>query len=122
MRVLYCIAFLAACAWADEAADRAAIEKIVIAFNHPHERPALLAKDADLGSLGRDSDGWTETSPMLFASRSVRFVTPDVAVVEANASQYGTLIVKRKTDALFVMRRQGTDWKVVLLRVALPAY
>jgi hypothetical protein len=105
---------LAAAAWADEAADRAAIQKVVIAFNHPHERAGVLAKDANLSSLARYAG--PETSQVLFESHDVRFVTPDVAVVDASGSQYGSLILKHSMAAIFVMRREGAAWKVVIFR------
>jgi hypothetical protein len=121
MRALCYVPFLlAACAWADEAADRAAIEKAVIAFNHPHERATVLAKDANLSSPTRYA--WQEVSQVFFESQGVRFVTPDVAVVDAAGSQYGSVIVKQSIPALFVMRREGGDWKVVILRMVAPRY
>ena len=123
MRALrYAAILLAGCAWADEASDRAAIEKVVIAFNHPEERAAVLAKDADIGLLapGSGPEPWSEISAPFFASRRVRLVTPDVAVVDARASQYGSMILKRTVPAIFVMRREADAWKVVLLRIGAP--
>ena len=123
MRTLrYAAILLAACAWAEEASDRAAIEKVVIAFNHPEERAAVLARDADLGPLppGYGPEPWSEISSPHFASHRVLFVTQDVAVVDASASLYGTMILKRTVPAIFVMRREATGWKVVLLRIGAP--
>jgi len=120
MRALHCAVLLpAACAWADETSDRAAIEKVVIAFNHSDRRAAVLAKDADLDPRARDSgaEPWSEVSQRYFVSHGVRFVTPDVAVVDAGATQYGSLVARR-TSAFFVMRREGAAWKIVWLRVA----
>ena len=116
MKTLWCVPFLlAAGARADEAADRAAIEKAIVTFNRTHERAAVLAKDADLSALARRWE--PEVSQVYFETRGVRFVTPDVALVDATGSQYGTLILKRSMPAIFVMRCEGADWKVVVLRI-----
>jgi hypothetical protein len=113
----YAAILMSVCAWGNETSDRAAVEKVAIAFNHPDQRAAVLAKDADLGRVARDADRqpWSEVSAPYFTSQSIRFVTPDVAVVDGRISQYGTMVA-RQTPAILVMRREAAGWKVVLLR------
>ena len=116
MRVLPCLLCLCAIpAWADEAADRAAVAKVVIAFNDKPRRPALLTRDADIPSLS--SNPGEEVSQIYFEAKTVKLLTPDVAIVDADGSQYGSLAAKRVLPALFVMQRVGGEWRIAVLRL-----
>ena len=79
----------------------------------------MLARDADLRALRRveDDQAWSEVSPLYFSIRAIRFVTPDVALVDARASQFGSLELAARRSAVIVMRREPDGWKVVLVRV-----
>ena len=113
MKALCCL-FLALCfLHADEAADRTAIRKAIHSFNDPGARQAVLAPDADVPDL---SGCWRqEVSPILFEVKSVRFVTPDVALADAAANRYS--LGKQTAPAFFLLKRSGADWKIDSLRL-----
>jgi hypothetical protein len=130
MKALWIVpCLLAAGAWADEAGDRAAIEKAVAAFNDPAIRESLFAADVDaaqeLRGLERsgavwfeDADRpWPEVTRPKIAAGHIRFITPDVALVDAALAQYGTVVLRRSLPLLFVMKREGGGWKISALRV-----
>jgi hypothetical protein len=106
---------LAALARADESADFAAVRKAVATFNHPSERATVLARDADASPLDRFAG--QEMSQIYFAVTSIRFVTPEVAFVDATASQFGSVILKRSGPAMFVLKRENGVWRISVLRL-----
>jgi len=119
-----CIPLLfATLACADTTADRAAIERVVgAAIVDPTDSGAkpgsrLFTADADseldrLLDLDRrllelSREPWSEiTSPRLVI-QSIRFPTPDVNLVNAANSHYGSMILARRIPVLFVMKRKG---------------
>src|SRR5437016_6326989 len=106
MRALSILPLLfCACLWSDQADDRAAIQKPIARFNDRNQRPSTLARNADLAPLNQT--GELGVSAIYFEMQDVRFVTPDVAFVDAVASQYGSLILKRSMSAHFVLRREN---------------
>src|SRR5215471_10814302 len=113
--VLCSFLFLTASAFADESADREAVRHVIARFNDLHERSATLSRDADLEPLGRFSG--QEVSQVYFEAGTVKFITPEVAFVDAAASQYGSLIGKRSLPACFVLRREAGEWRVTVMRV-----
>ena len=106
---------LAATARADESADFAAVRKAVATFNHPSERATVLARDADLTPL--DHFAGQGVSQIYFTVTAIRFVTPDVAFADAIASQFGSVILKRSSPAMFVLKREGGAWRISVLRI-----
>lgn len=113
--ICWILLMLAARAWADEPAGSQAIRKAIAAFNDPHQRATVLARGADLSPLDRFAG--QELSPVYFEATTIRFVTPDVAFVDAAGSQYGTLIMKRKIPAVFVLKREDGAWRVSVMRI-----
>ena len=107
---------LAASVWAAGPGDSEAIRKAIATFNHPHERATVLARDADLSPLDRFAG--QEVSQVYFEVTAIRMVSPDLAFVDAAASQYGSLIVKRSVPAVFVLKRGGGAWRISVMRVA----
>src|SRR4051794_36716882 len=105
---------LCACLQADQSSDRVAIEKVIARFNHPQERASVVARDADLTPLDREEG--PGVSPLFFEAKEVSFVTANVAFVDATASQYGSVIVKRSRHACFVLRRDNGEWRIAVLR------
>jgi ketosteroid isomerase-like protein len=101
--------------FAAQAADSDAIRKTIATFNHPHERAAVLARDADITPLDRFAG--QELSQVYFETTAIRFVTPDVAFVDASASQYGSTIMKRTMPAAFVLKREEGGWRISVLRI-----
>jgi len=118
-------------AWADSADDRAAIEKIVKAVfaEASTGKPVstLFAADADSEFdklkqldrqlLGLSKEPLSEVSAPGVIIRSIRFVTPDVALIDAANTQYGSMILQTRIPVLLVLRREGIDWRIVSLRV-----
>ena len=134
MKAFPCIPLLfATLACADTTADRAAIERVVGAVivgptdsgakpgsrlftaDADSELDRLLDLDRRLLELSREP--WSEiTSPRLVI-QSIRFVTPDVALVNAANTHYGSMILARRIPVLFVMKKEGTAWRIASLRV-----
>jgi hypothetical protein len=117
-------------------ADRAAIEQAVRALNAAgtgaeRERIAnLFTADAGDG-LDRLLE-WNRrlhlaarrpmsevTAPMVVI-RSVQFITPEVALVDAASTQYGSATPALRLPLLVVMRKETAGWRIAALRV-LPA-
>ena len=123
----------AAVAHADEAADRAAIQRVIETLNaaqsHPGaQRPAdLFTPDAEnemnkLRRVGRRMtqmarEPWSETTPPHIVLRRIRFVTPDVALADGGNTQFGSVILVRSIPVLLVMKKEGQDWRIAALRV-----
>ena len=137
MKPILCLSFLfSACLWADEAADRLAIEKVLAACNEARSDPdakplsTLFTSDADPAELDRLSDmerrmqrmrqisdgPWSEVTAPRIVSESIRFVTPDVALVAGAIVQYGSLSGRRE-PVTFVIKKQRTEWRIVSLRL-----
>ncbi|MGA3096435.1 MAG: hypothetical protein ABSF25_08285 [Bryobacteraceae bacterium] len=135
MKALLCIPLLlAAHAWAADAdADRAAIERVVGALNSAQSRPgarpdsSLFTADADnqldrLENLNRrlsqaSKEPWSETTTPKMVIQSIRFITPEVALVDAANTQYGAVIPARRIPVLLVMKKEGAEWRIASLRV-----
>jgi hypothetical protein len=56
-------------------------------------------------------------SQVYFEATAIRLVTPDVAFVDATAAQYGSVILKRSTAAVFVLKREGGAWRISVMRI-----
>jgi hypothetical protein len=155
MKALLCLPLLfAACACADETADRALIEQTIAALNRLPQRSDIFTADADgIAALEQIRKGkrmvyrmssqpgvadkptvtishepWGEAtinfpgmamppvellSPRI-VSRGVRFVTPEVALVDGTCEY-------REENApaaplFFVLRKEGADWKIAAVR------
>jgi hypothetical protein len=120
MRTILALPLLvSAYAWSAEPID-AAIAKVIATFNQTSERASVLAPNADLRDL--DKYRQQEVSQMYFEIKSVRWVLPDVAVVEATGSQFGSLVVHRSVPATFTLVRSHGAWRItrLTLRSAYP--
>ena len=111
---------LAAFAWAGGTTDSDAIRKAIATFNDPHKRASVLAREADIAPL--DRSGGQGVSQVYFEVTAIRLVTPDVAFVDGTASQYGSVILKRTTRVVFVLKREGGVWLISVMRVAGRGY
>jgi hypothetical protein len=118
---------LATLAWADATTDRNAIEHIVAAVT-TEEKPAnLFTQDADsdltkLKILDRQRVAaskavWSELSMPVMTIESIRFLTADVALVNAANSQFGSTTLRQKIPVLVILLRQGNEWKIASLRL-----
>jgi len=115
---------------ADEATDRSAVERTIAALN------AGLSKEdttpiSELFSEGTDNgldvlvslssaQPFSEVTTPRFTVQKIQFVTPDVALVDAAATQYGSLILSRPLQFLFVMTRKGEAWQIASVRASTP--
>jgi len=134
VKALLCIPLLfTTLAWADTVADRAVIERVVGAVIAGQTRPGaklsstLFTADADsefdrLLDLDRrllqlSKEPWSEVTSLRMVIQSIRFVTPEVALVNAANTHHGSMILARRIPALFVMKKEGTGWGIASLRV-----
>lgn len=161
MKRLASLMAFAACGWADEAADRTAIGRVIVALNemtvssgarngssvHPElftadsEGPAVIEQlrkgkrlkfqlrqpapsASDHATVTISHDPWREvvvnlpmtmeiTNPRI-ESRTIRFITPDVALADAISIYEGGTV--EMTRLLFVMKKVGDGWKIASLR------
>jgi hypothetical protein len=116
MKALCFLLTLTAVGWAEELADSQAIRKAIASFNNASERAAVVARDADIPPLDRYAG--QEISQVYFEPTAIRLVTPDVAFVDATASQFGSVILKRSSAAMFVLKREGGVWRISVMRVS----
>jgi hypothetical protein len=119
--------FLAPYAVADEAADRGAIESIVASLDERAEPSADLftteakaaGEPARLSELRRillaPRRPMSEMSEPHLLARSIRFLAPDVAVVDAEISQVGPMSF-RVAPVLLVMQKKP-NWRIAMIRV-----
>ncbi|MBV9398220.1 MAG: hypothetical protein JO062_09595 [Bryobacterales bacterium] len=127
MKALAVMLLLAPCALGDEAADRKAIESIVAALNE-HKQPAmdLLTPQAKQGGeasrlselqrlLSLPNRPWSETTVPRLVIRSIQFVTPDVATVDAEITQYGTF--QSWSVPVVLIMRKDADWRIAAIRI-----
>ena len=93
-------AFLFACGVnADEPADRAAIEKVVSTLDSP-VRPSV---DISHEPWGEATITLPPSHPVIVI-HGIRFVTPDVALIEATNGSLPVLIV---------MKKEGEGWRLI---------
>ena len=138
MRAVFCFPlFFAVGLWADEAQDRAAIHNVIVAINNPAKRAGLFTRDADCGvdfdrlldlhkrvwplgeGIGID-ETWTELTAPRVVSGVIRFITPDVAIVDGASTIVGAVTLAGRVPLLFVMKREGTEWRISVVRVVAP--
>ena len=132
MKPILLLALLLCLCWgADETAGRSAIEKVIAALNEERATASgLFTADADPAEI-RELDRlkqrmletsrkpWSEVLAPKILSRRIRFVTPEVAIVDGVIFQYGSALL-RSTPLIFVMRRQPNGWRIASVRL-LPA-
>ncbi|HEY7333926.1 MAG TPA: hypothetical protein VH639_03515 [Bryobacteraceae bacterium] len=121
------IVLLAALGRADEAADRPAIDRTIESLNGANNEAAIreLATAEAYDDLNRlfslNGRPWSETSRPHYTVRRIRFITPDVALLDATAAQYGSTILVRRLRILFAMRREEGKWRIASARVLADA-
>jgi hypothetical protein len=127
-----CILLISASAVsASEREDRVEIERVISTLNASQatatERARLFTKDAQneldrLASLDRQmvqgaDQPWSEVTTPHMVIQSIRFVTPDVALVDAVNAQYGSVNLVVKVPVLFVMKKETHGWRIAALRI-----
>jgi len=136
VRLILCFSlFCAARLWADEAQERAAIDKAIAAVNDPVQRAGRLAWDVDSGvdfdrlvdlhrknslSLGvviGMHEPWTELTVPSVVSGRIRFITADIAIVDGASTIRGAVTLAPSVPLLFVMKKAGAGWRIVSVQV-----
>jgi hypothetical protein len=140
MRVMLASAlFLTFRLWADEAGDRDAITRAVAALNDPAQRPRIFTKDVDTivdfdrlidlhlpcsscggVAIGRN-ETWRELSVPRIVINSIRFITPDVSVVDGASTIRGAVTLAASVPLLFVLKKEGSEWRIDAVRRLAPA-
>ena len=117
MKRILCLSILVAtCAWADDASDREAIERVIAAVNN-HSKPLtdLYTADApenERSLLSVNEQPWSEVTSPRITTRSIRLIAPRFALVECTNTQYGSVLVVRTTSMLLVMKKDGEQWRI----------
>jgi hypothetical protein len=112
------------------------ITSVIAAINKALTKPevsnlaTLFASDGDLRIDGKvlvrpkaiaeglaNRPAWSEVTPARIKHESVRLITSDVAMVDANWVQYGSTIVKRAQPVMLLLKKDGKEWRVVSLRL-----
>jgi len=118
--------------WADQASDRTAIGQVIAALNEPPVGREVVARlfTADSESSDRDrlanltgrmqqypNQPWSEVTTPRFGTPVIRFITPDVALVDVAVSQFGSILGARRLPVYLVMRREGVEWRIAAVRI-----
>jgi hypothetical protein len=161
MRPILCLSILLASAgWADQLDDRASIEKVISTLNTSTVNRGAFTVDfrfSELTQLWSASGLWTigpgtvvishepwgeaqwvpatalpPQAPLRLVVRSVRFITSDVALVDAvtgpptaapasaaEREPYKS-VAPQRVPMLLVMKREVTDWRIASIRKAAP--
>jgi hypothetical protein len=118
---------------AEDARERAAVEELVAAVNSarsansPGNLETLLAKDLDQNErfailafertlCAEARRPMSELSIPRLNIHTVRFLTPDVAEVEAVNVQVGSLTMVRRGSVMLLLKKEGARWRIFLLR------
>ncbi len=106
----------AVCAWADDAGDREAIERVIAAVNN-HSKPLADVFTADAPENERSvltayDQPWSEVTSPRITIQSIRLIAPQIALVESTNTQYGSTILVRTTSMLLVMKKDGAQWRI----------
>ena len=122
------------CIWANEAAERAAIDHVFQALNEPatwQDSKALsglfVVPDADKTEVDRLSGThralieaakrpMSEVSLPGFGIRSISFITPDVAFIVGSDVQHGSLMITR-IPIVFVMKKLEAGWRIAAIHI-----
>jgi hypothetical protein len=141
MRVILCAAVIfAAIGRADEAKDRIAVNEIIEAINDPVQRPTLFTKDTDstvnfdrlidlhlrsrnfgvggvggVVSVGID-ETWRVLTVPLVVSGTIRFITPEVAIVDGASVIRGAVTLVETVPLLFILKKEQTVWRICAVR------
>jgi hypothetical protein len=130
MKAILCCILLAVGLWADEATDRPAIDKVIVGLNDPAKRAGSFTKDADIGvdfdrliEMHRKAptpftmdETWTDLTVPRVESGAMRFITPDVAMVDGASVIDGAVTLQRRVPLLFVLKKEGREWRISVVR------
>ncbi len=108
--LLLCASLAFADVPADRVADRTSIAQVV-------NSPGTAKLVSELFPAGDDSQALSEVTPPHIAVQSIRFLTPEVALVDATSTQFGTMILVRRVPIWLVMKKEASGWKIASMRL-----
>jgi len=128
---MICVLLAASFGFASEREDRADIERVVSALDDSRTTTAqkgpLFTTDAqkdldrlaelDRRMISEPHAPWSEVTTPRILIQSIRFITPDVALVDATNTQYGSVILVRRVPVLIVVKKEKQEWRIAALRV-----
>ncbi len=93
------------------------------AFSQLFVQDGTLRVGTEIIATGRDAIErtvnkpafWSEVTPPIIGNEFVRFVSSDVALVDATQTQYGSLILKQSVPVTLLMKLDGHEWRIVSL-------
>ncbi len=128
MRTIALLLTMVSLAQAQTDTDRDEIREIASGLNDRSTGIAqLFTSDADiwtqngrttLASLLKQSQRpWSEIASLRTPAETIRFLTQDVALVDAEIVQYGSVTLKRSIPLLLVMKKERGLWRVASYRM-----
>ena len=120
VRIVACLALVFVLpAWADNAIESAEIARVIAAFNNQSTPLSELytpyISDVDRAYLSPEP--MSEVTYPRLDIRSIRWVTDGTALVEAENTQFGSLILKHSESMLLVLRKYGVQWRIACVLV-----
>lgn len=67
-----------------------------------------------------DRQAWSETAGPFLRVEDVRVLAPTVALADATLTWYGSMIVRSKARAVFILQKQGAVWRIASCRIMAP--
>ncbi len=140
MRTVIAIVVATVCSWTAPAHEPNGIRSVIAKLNQARKNSdakalsELFAPDGTLrvGTVvvasGQDAIGdaldkrpaWSEVTAPVIGRISVRFLASDVALVDAEQTQYGSLILKQRDPVTLLMKFEGSQWRIVSLWLSPP--
>ena len=111
-------------AWADESAERKAIENLVSTLNDralsPQQRAAMFTENATVEPLPSPTMDqisiFSEVTRPFVVTNSVSFLSPKLALVNAAVVQFGSIIVAKGTPLFIAVVKVGDSWRIACLQ------
>lgn len=93
------------------------------AFSQLFDRDGTLRVGNQIIATGPDAiekalkgpHAWSEVTPPKIGHESVRFVSADVALVDATQTRYGSLILKQSAPVTLLLKLDSNRWRIVSL-------
>lgn len=134
MKVMLASALFLTIGLSADGGDRDAITKVIAALNDPVQRPRLLTKDVDTsvdfnrlidlhlpctscaGVVIGMNETWREMTVPRIVSSSIRFITPNVAIVDGASTIRRAVTLAESVPLLFVLKKEGAEWRINAVR------
>jgi hypothetical protein len=71
------------------------------------------------GAMPGVNEKWVELTVPRVVSGTIRFLARDIAIVDGASAVAGVVTLAPRVPLLFVVKREGTAWRIVTLRVVL---